>query len=169
MQAEDRLQPSLLDRLTDDAPETAVEPRERRMLSFAQLKDAVRRDLAWLLNTGNLETVQDLSDWSEAVAASVINYGMPDLTGLVVSGLEVREVERALRQTILNFEPRILPKSLHVSVSVSHEAMTANAVRFEIDGELWAQPMPLRLLLRSEMDLYTGNVSIEEVGTRGSG
>lgn len=169
MQAEDRLQPSLLDRLTDDAPETAVEPRERRVLSFAQLKDAVRRDLAWLLNTGNLETLQDLSDWSEAVAGSVINYGMPDLTGLVVSGLEVREVERVLRQTIIAFEPRILPKSLHVSVSVSQESMTANAVRFEIEGELWALPMPLRLLLRSEMDLYTGNVSIEDAGMRGSG
>ena len=47
----ERLQPSLLDRLSDDEPDNAVEPRERRVLSLRTLREGVLRDLAWLLNT----------------------------------------------------------------------------------------------------------------------
>jgi len=50
----ERLQPSLLDRLTDDEPDQEVESRERRVLSVRGLREGVLRDLAWLLNTTNL-------------------------------------------------------------------------------------------------------------------
>ena len=53
---QERLQPSLLDRLTDSAPDTKRESRDRRVLSMRRLRSAVLRDLAWLLNTGHLET-----------------------------------------------------------------------------------------------------------------
>ena len=33
---------------------------------------------------------------------------------------------------------------------------------FEIDGELWAQPVPMRMYLRTELDLETGKVTIKE-------
>ena len=48
----ERLQPSLLDRLTDDAPAEKVESREQRVLSLTKLRQSVNRDLGWLLNTG---------------------------------------------------------------------------------------------------------------------
>ena len=44
----ERLQPSLLDRLTDDAPTVLTEPREARVLTKGQLRTAVLRDLAAL-------------------------------------------------------------------------------------------------------------------------
>ena len=42
----ERLQPSLLDRLTDDHPEVAHESRERRVMSMRQLRAAVLRGSA---------------------------------------------------------------------------------------------------------------------------
>ena len=84
----DRLQPSLLDRLTDDSPDSRVESRERRVLSPSQLRDCVRRDLAWLLNTTNLESTTSLADVPE-VAASVLNFGVIDLAGKPISSLNM--------------------------------------------------------------------------------
>ena len=41
----ERLQPSLLDRLSDDDTEQAIEPRDQRILSMRGLRKAVLRDL----------------------------------------------------------------------------------------------------------------------------
>ena len=72
LRPQERLQPSLLDRLTDKAPDTKSESRDRRVLSMRQLRQAVLRDLAWLLNTGQLETTDDLEPYPQ-VRDSVMN------------------------------------------------------------------------------------------------
>ena len=46
----DRLYPSLLDRLLDDEPGKATEPRENRSATLARLRENVLRDLSWLFN-----------------------------------------------------------------------------------------------------------------------
>ena len=157
----ERLQPSLLDRLTDDRPEATQESREDRVLSTRQLRDGVLRDLAWLLNTGYLADVVDLTAYPE-VARSVVNYGMPDLSGWTASSVDVGEVEQLVRQAIIDFEPRIIPASVRVR-AVSHEGqMDRNAVFFEISCDLWAQPLPEHLFLKTEIDLETGEASVVE-------
>ncbi len=60
----ERLQPSLLDRLTDAAPEQTRETFEQQTLGMQQLRQAVLRDLAWLLNTTNLAATEDLSAYA---------------------------------------------------------------------------------------------------------
>src|SRR3954447_25204241 len=47
----ERLQPALLDRLTDQRPHEKVEARRERVISEQQLREAVRRDLTWLFST----------------------------------------------------------------------------------------------------------------------
>jgi type VI secretion system protein ImpF len=76
----ERLQPSLLDRLADDEPDKRQESADKRILSLQRLREGVRRDLTWLLNTPNLATVQDLENYPE-VAGSTLNFGIPDLAG----------------------------------------------------------------------------------------
>jgi type VI secretion system protein ImpF len=39
-----------------------------------------------------------------------------------------------------------------------------NVIGVEIHCELWAQPVPLELLVRTEIDLETGKVHIAELG-----
>lgn len=156
----ERLQPSLLDRLTDDAPGDQQESRERRVLSMRSLRQGVLRDLAWLLNTTNLGSMQDLSAWPHA-ARSVINYGLPDLTGKTASGLEVADLERRLREAIAEFEPRILPHSVSVR-AVGGGGDSHNTLVFEVSGELWAQPVPERMFLRTELDLEVGEVRVSD-------
>ncbi len=48
------LQPSLLDRLTDDEPQRQAESPTAQVLGRHALRAAVLRDLAWLMNTTRL-------------------------------------------------------------------------------------------------------------------
>jgi type VI secretion system protein ImpF len=159
----ERLQPSLLDRLTDEEPSQQMESREKRVLSPRQLRRSVIRDLQWLLNTTDLASAQDLSAHPQVIN-SVLNYGLPDLAGKNVTGLESALLERNLRAAIQRFEPRILPNSLRIRAVVDEERMSHNAVLFDIEGELWGQPMPQHLYLKTEVDLESGAFEISEPG-----
>jgi type VI secretion system protein ImpF len=158
---QERLQPALLDRLTDDEPDRQIESREQRVLSMQRLRAALLRDLAWLLNTGHLETVEDLEAYPD-VRRSVVNYGIPDLAGLSIAGADAAAIEKAVRQAIVNFEPRIAQESLRVSIHTPTDGTGRNAMVFRIEGELWAKPSPQALFLKTEVDLETGNVTVSE-------
>ncbi|MEQ1829523.1 MAG: type VI secretion system baseplate subunit TssE [Pirellula sp.] len=157
----ERLQPSLLDRLTDDSPTERNESRDARVLSLKKLRECVLRDLSWLLNTESLESVVNL-DTVPAVKTSVLNFGIPAVAGVTASGLELSKLERQVRNAIILYEPRLLKEKLTVKALLSDEQMSRNTLVFEINGELWAQPVPLRMHLRTELDLETGKVSIME-------
>jgi type VI secretion system protein ImpF len=159
----ERLQPSLLDRLTDDEPDMGQETRNKRVLSPGRLRECVRRDLAWLFNTTNLACINSEIETHPAVAQSVVNYGLPDLTGRTASSIDVPEVERLLRTAIWNFEPRLIRNTVRVKLEVNSEEMTHNAMTFTIEAELWAQPLPLRLFFRTDIDLETGHVDVQDL------
>lgn len=162
----ERLQPALLDRLTDHEPHKEQEPRENRVLSLKRLREGVLRDLAWLFNATNLASVQSLEEYPR-VAHSVLNYGIPDMAGHTVSTLEIAELERILRQAVWDFEPRILRHTVKVT-ALPKEERSPNTIAFEIAGDLWAQPAPLPVILRTELDLEDGDVTVIE-GTGGGG
>ena len=153
---QERLQPSLLDRLTDNEPQKTDESRDQRVLSLARLRDCVIRDITWLLNTERLPSVQKIEDYPEA-KYSVINYGIPSLTGASSSGIDSAALERAVVEAIYQFEPRLIAGSVSVKSVRSADQMSMNAIMFEIEADLWAQPLPLHLYLQTEVDLETGH------------
>lgn len=158
---QERLQPSLLDRLADNQPGSREESREKRVLNLTQLRAGVMRDLGWLLNTVHLQATQDLSAHAH-VASSCVNFGIPDLAGSSAAGRSAEALERAVHRAIVDFEPRILPNTLRVSVQIHPDQMSRHALTFIIEGELWAQPVPLGLFLKTEVDLETGSVTVAD-------
>lgn len=185
----ERLEPSLLDRLTSDDTQPGMSAQEafdqggdgtnsntqadapadnqvpapveaggtdRLYISTRRLREIVKRDLAWLLNTGNLDSVEDLGRYP-LVAQSVLNYGISELTGKSVANADVFELERVLRRAIIQYEPRILPKSLRITVKSSGQ-MAQNALGFEIECDIWSQPSPEHMHLDLQLDLDTGAV-----------
>lgn len=160
----ERLQPSLLDRLTDDEPGNRHDSPASRMLSMNQLKASVLRDLTWLLNATSL--LNPAAKRHNSVGTSVINFGLPPLAGHSVSSIEVHALESFIHQAIIAFEPRILPNTLQVRVQTSSAHMHVNTLSFEIEGDLWALPVSLPLLLRTELDLETGHMQIVPAGQR---
>lgn len=157
----ERLQPCLLDRLTDEHPDELKESRDQRIVSLRRYRAGVLRDIDWLLNTGSHSSSEDLSEFDE-VQKSVVNYGIPDLCGTTASGMNPREFERRLIEAIKTFEPRILPNSLRVKVQASMALMDHNAMSFTITGDLWARPTPDPLYVRTEVDLDTGRCELRD-------
>jgi len=160
--ARDTLQPALLDRLTDNDPGRKVEGREDRVISRTQLRGFVLRDLIWLFNTTNLSAEVDFTGHPLA-EQSTVNYGLIPLSGKLASSLDLAELEEVMRQTLIRFEPRILPSTLTVRGLPGSDALTHhNMFSFEISGTLWAQPYPLELLLKTDVDLESGEIRIAE-------
>ncbi|RUL77717.1 type VI secretion system baseplate subunit TssE [Dyella choica] len=158
---QERLQPSLLDRLADDEPARAEESREKRVISAMRLRDCVARDISWLLNCVNLGADDQLADYPE-VARSVVNFGIPDLTGVAVAGVDAKALQRQIREAILAFEPRLTSTTLRVIVNSDLKRMDRQSLTFNIESEMWAQPIPLNLYLKTEVDLETGKFNVSE-------
>ena len=159
----ERLQPSLLDRLTDDEPDRQAEARERRIMSMRSLREGVLRDLAWLLNTTNLTSVSERFRLPH-VANSVLNYGLPDLSGASLAGMNTTDLERAIRQAIWDFEPRLIRSSVSVRAVPTLDSITR--ITFEIEADMWAQPYPERLYIKTELDLDQAHISLAETSGR---
>ena len=163
LRTQDRLQPALLDRLTDDDADARSETGEARVINRNRLRELVLRDLAWLFNA----TAPGAAiDWSRAPHArnSVLNYGLPALSGNTASTIDPLVLQARVRQAILDHEPRILPATLLVEVLISDAQMDHhNQIGFRISGQLWAQPVPLELLLHTDIDLETGRVAVREL------
>ena len=159
----ERLQPSLLDRLRDDEPGKMTERADQQILNLNQLRELIMRDLAWLMNCDNLDCVEDLSDYPE-VRTSILNYGIPSFSGTTLSTTNSAALELEVKKAILAFEPRIVPQSLTIRSAIGDSAAQGRkSISLEIGGKIWAQPFSLEFLLRSEMDLDTGHVVINQV------
>ena len=159
----ERLQPSLLDRLTDLAPEQRRESLDQQTLTMAQLRRAVLRDLGWLLNATNLDTVEDVPADSLA-AASVINFGIPGLAGV---DAQAGPLELRVAAAIRAFEPRIRSETLKVRARPFEREHGLPALVLEITGELWAVPVPQQLFLETSIELETRLAVLTEVKGRG--
>jgi len=150
-----------------------LELKTRFVLTAERLRASVMRDLGALLNTPNLSWRQGRAedatlaaqpdiDAFPAAAASVVNYGIPPLSGR--TGLDPEAVAADLAEAIRRFEPRL--RSATVKVQPSAESPAGHAIAFDIEAELWSDPMPLRLWLRTLIDLEHGAASVQPAEAR---
>ncbi len=157
----DRLQPTLLDRLTDHDPGSRVESEDARLMNKAQIREAVLRDLSWLLNS--VKPLPHIAGHYREADDSVLNYGLPPMSGNLASRIDITLLERTIKQAILRFEPRVMEDSLEVkAVELASVLDTHNVIEFEIRGFMWAQPVPLELLLRTQVDLEAGQIQVRD-------
>jgi type VI secretion system protein ImpF len=152
---QERILPCLLDRLTDESPDSRLEGRADRVISVQRYRAGVLRDLAWLLNA-KAHLDDEAFSQMEEVRRSVVNYGIRDLCGQETSNLDPIELERDLLDAIKTFEPRIMPDTLEVKALPASDHASPNVLAFEIRGQLWAKPLPEQLYIKTEIDLETG-------------
>ena len=56
---------------------------------------------------------------------------------------------------------------MKVRLEIDDDRMSHNAMIFNVEAEMWAQPLPLRLFLRTEIDLESGAATVLDVGQGG--
>jgi type VI secretion system protein ImpF len=158
----ERLQPSLLDRLTDAEPSSRKESRDERVIDLRRLREIVQRDLSWLLNTNDNSTWIDAARYPHA-SRSVLNFGVREVAGEYSTQERVKLIRDSIQRAIEVFEPRISAGTLDV-VLRDETTDRSTVVYFDIRAEMWAQPLPIELYLRSEVDITTGELKLERKG-----
>jgi type VI secretion system protein ImpF len=157
IRADQLLLPSLLDRLIDNDPQVSHEASRNRSQLLRDLKQAVRRDLENLLNT-RIRCVPFRSEFKE-LRMSLVNYGIPDLTGLSLGGPKEREeFRRTIQSVIRQFEPRL--KNLEVRIIAQPDTIE-RTIRFHIEAILEAEPAPEPIAFDSTVRLTTGSFDVK--------
>lgn len=152
--------PSVLDRLTDDDPQTPADPPITREESIRRYRNAVLRDVEWLLNTRRTAIL--VPDGMAALRRSAFMFGLPDTTTLAPGTAEGRDqLVRWVAQTIETFEPRL------VNVQVTcHQADQINTpqVRFVVAALLRMDPSPEQVLFDTVLDIASGGYVVHAPG-----
>ena len=156
----ERLQPSLLDRLTDDQRDAATEERDDWLIDMRRLRDIVLRDLSWLINTTN--SGLDLEAFPQA-AKSVLNYGIDSISGMTAGGQRALVLRQSLLNAIETYEPRLRSGTLDLRLAPG-EGDRGDQLIFDIRADLWAQPLPMELYLRTKVDMSSGEASVTRSG-----
>lgn len=121
------------------------------------LRESVLRELAALLNTMNLQSVQDLSRHPE-VARSVLNYGIASFAGLAAHDVDPKETARQLKSAIEFFEPRL--RDVRVVPETAEDQPDGAELDFRIEAELWGYPASQHVTMRTSIEIDTGEVSV---------
>ena len=153
------IKPSLLDRLIDDEPGNRAEAPDRRAQSLKELKDSVRRDLEWLLNSRRSPAEPAVS--AKELWRSVYCYGMPDTTGMALNSADDQSrMTRMVQTAVTAFEPRLM----NVTVTMEPASLATRILHFRIEGLLRMEPSPARVLFDTKLELMSGEYEVSGDG-----
>jgi type VI secretion system protein ImpF len=151
------LVPSILDRLIDDDPSRQREDSKQRYQIIRELKESLQRDLEQLLNT-RWRCRQWPPDLSE-LEVSLVNYGIPDFTGVhFTSGERQQELRDVIQSVVQNYEPRLSEVKVEAATGREHEDRTC---RFRIDALLMVDPAPEPVTFDTTLEPVTGDFSVQ--------
>ena len=125
-----------------------------------QYRRAVLRDMEMLFNARMLRPDHPIHAYPEA-ARSVINYGIPDVCSKTRSELVDGDFDEHVKKVLEQYEPRISSRSISIKRVTSEDAAGLQRIGLEIEGELWAEPYPDHLFVKTELDLESGQCTLE--------
>jgi type VI secretion system protein ImpF len=151
---------SVLDRLIDEDPRNSREAAPTRVQSVRRLKDAVRRDLEWLLNTRRVAVPPD--EGLELVNQSVYVFGLPDFTAYsLASQADQTRLVRHLQRAVAVFEPRLAQVRI---VAVESATSSSRTLRFRVEGLLLMDPAPEHVSFDTVLELTSGEYEVQNAG-----
>jgi type VI secretion system protein ImpF len=150
---------SVLDRLTDNDPKSpTVEAPLSRAESVRALKQGVRRDLEWLLNTRR--TPDDPGVLRVETENSLYNYGLPDFSAYsIASPKDQSKLIKALQAAVKTFEPRMANVRI-LPLEITSTGL--RTLRIRIEGLLLMDPAPEHISFDTTLQLTTGDFHIKD-------
>ena len=142
---------SLVDRLVDQEqwPET-------RAASISMYRESLKRDVEWLLNTRQ-PVVPEIESYP-ATAASVFNFGLPDIRSFDGSaGKEQNALTTALENCIRIFEPRIVQPR----VFLTRADLLSRSLKFHIEGQVFYENMDEEIKFDTVLDSISGEYEVK--------
>lgn len=153
-----RVSTSVLDRLIDLDPRESQEAPKSQSATLAELKQAVRRDLEWLLNTRCF--TENVDDGLKEALRSVAFYGLPDFTAVSAkSPTEQERMKRAIEAAVSYFEPRFSG----LKVTLEPISNVDRLLKFRIEAMLEIDPNPEPVAFDTVLQLGSGNFAVNSV------
>jgi type VI secretion system protein ImpF len=144
---------SLIDRLITSETDDWTTSRAHSLRMF---RDALKRDVEWLLNTRR-PPLDNISNYPLA-ANSVINYGLPDISSMGLnSASDQRTLLLAVQHCLRNFEPRITATRVYLEGS----ELVNRSLRFRIEGMMMVDPAPEEINFDTVLELSNGEYEVK--------
>jgi type VI secretion system protein ImpF len=141
---------SLMERLSEGQEWPSTQAGSLRML-----KEAIRRDLEAVLNTRRHMDTE--LDGYERTAASVLNYGLEDLSNVRTNPEGyLMQMQRAVQQCLAEYEPRLTD----VSVSVQDGDLVKREIRLHIEAHLPLYPSVETIFFDTVFDVASETYSV---------
>ncbi len=148
---------SIIDRLIDREPRMVTEPPLSRIQSLRLLKEGLRRDLEWLLNSRRVAFEPEES--LEELNRSLYVYGLPDFSTYSASSpRDQTKLLRVLQSTIKVFEPRLANVRL---VPLDSSALAGQPLRIRIEGLLLMDPAPEHVSFDTFFEVKSGACQVK--------
>ena len=132
------------------------------MSPLRKLREYVCRDLGALLNSNSLDISARPDTVSASCSSSVLNFGM-----LLASPgaawrarVEPQKTAATIEEVIRRFEPRL--SHVRVTPETRDDGGEQHVLAFRIEAQLWGQPLPQQLVLRTSIDIDSGDVSVAD-------
>ncbi len=138
-------------------PKLSSEAPKSRSQSLQELKQSVRRDIEWLLNSRN--TNAEIPEGLKEVRKSLAAYGLPDFTTMSSKDVDDRkELIDSVEDALKFFEPRIMK----LKVILDETDIVNRGVRFKIQGVLRVEPTPEPVVFDTVLQTGIGEFEITE-------
>ena len=144
-----------------DASGTRVVAQRRLLrtsVSEQQLRGQVSRDLDTLMNTINLESVEDMAD-APHVTSSIVNYGLPDIVNRTIDEQSNQSITGEIELAVKNFEPRLIRKTIRVRRDEEVDMATLN-LRYYVSGEMSCDPVSVPVEFVADLELDSGKLNV---------
>ena len=141
---------SILERLSsaEDWPAT-------RAQSLRLLRESMKRDMEWLLNTRR-SLLAGVHAYP-AVNRSILQFGLIDTSSLSLSSsIDHKRLQLAVQQCIDEFEPRLQ----NTRVNIETDDLKRRQLRFHIEGQIRLDPAPEEITFDTVLDLTSGEYSV---------
>ena len=151
---------SVLDRLIDEETRISSEAPLNRTRSVRILRDGVRRDLEWILNTRSIAIPPDAA--LRELNRSVYMFGLPDFTGYALASAgDQAKLVRQLQNALKLFEPRLAKVRL---IPLDPSATPSRTFRFRIEALLLMDPTPEHISFDTVLQLTSGQYEVQNAG-----
>ncbi len=137
----------------------ALTQHRREGISAEELRRHLGVDLNCLMNTVRLDAAVPLDD-APWVQKSVVNFGFRDLSSVSRSRHNEVLIAQAIRQTLLDHEPRLIPESIEVAPGAGDDSMVQRLI-FDIQAEIRGYPADIPLGFTAEIDLGAGKMKMK--------
>ena len=150
------------ERNSDDETEILNRSKQRREgVSDEALRRHLQEDLISLLNTTQLSSVIPLDDYPH-IEKSVVNFGFPDFSKFSREELSKPHVLDAIRQSLLDHEPRLRNSTLDVQIN-NPEADSGQRLSIHVSAELVSDPVDIPVDFEAEVDLGAGKLAMQQL------